>query len=204
VRSRRPGAETVLKAHAGSLAQGGAIRLMHPRWSDFDSWVAMRQKDRDYLTPWEPDWAQDHLTRAAYRRRLASFKTLVNSGRAYPFHIIRDQPEALIGACNLTHIERGAAQSARLGYWIGQDFTRNGYARAAVDAVARFAFDKLGLHRVEAAVQPENIASIKVLEAVGFQKEGLARGYLKIGGVWADHALYARLARDGSGPTPAI
>ena len=74
--------------------------------------------------------------------------------RAYPFHIFRET--TLIGACNVTHIDRGMAQSARLGYWIGERFTGRGFARAAVQSVSSFCFDNLGLHRIEAAVQSDN------------------------------------------------
>lgn len=189
---RAIGADTILKARAA----GGSIRLMHPRWTDFEDWTALRLDNQTYLRPWEPDWQPEHLSRTAYRKRLATFKKLVANARAYPFHIIRDQPETLIGACNITHIERGAAQSAKLGYWVGQAYARNGFARAAVSASTDFCFDKLNLHRVEAAVQADNIASIKVLEAVGFQPEGTARGMLKINGRWADHVIYAKLRSD--------
>jgi len=120
----------------------------------------------------------------------------VKDDTAYPFHIFRAQSEVLIGACNITHIERGAAQSAKLGYWIGEGHARQGFARAAVGAVNQFCFEKLGLHRIEAGVQPENEASIKVLEAMGYSYEGRARGMLKINGQWRDHLIYAKLSSD--------
>lgn len=183
---------TVLRARAA----GGSITLRHPRWADFEDWALLRRENKEYLTPWEPAWGPTHLSRQAYKPKLARFKKLVGQDQAFPFHVFRDTPETLIGACNLTHIERGVAQSAKLGYWIGQGYARNGFARAAVAAACQFSFETLGLHRIEAAVQPENEASIKVLEAVGFSEEGTARGYLKINGRWADHIVYAKLSKD--------
>ena len=102
----------------------------------------------------------------------------------------------LIGAANLTHVERGAAQSAKLGYWVSRLEMNRGHARAAVKALTAFAFETLALHRIEAAVQADNSASIRVLESNGFQREGTARGLLRINGQWADHAIYARLRSD--------
>lgn len=175
---------------------GGMLILRHPRWSDYEQWSETRRKDADYLQPWEPDWLDGHLSRASYRTRLNRFKKLVATDRAYPFHIIRSDTDRLIGAANLTHIERGAAQSAKLGYWVAQSQMNRGYARAAVAALTRFAFETVSLNRVEAAVQSDNTASIRVLEANNFRHEGTARGLLRINGRWTDHAIYARLRQD--------
>ncbi|WP_427454724.1 GNAT family N-acetyltransferase [Litorimonas sp. WD9-15] len=173
---------------------GGAIELRHPRWADFEDWAALRRESTDYLRPWEPDVSTAGLHRPAYRARLSRLKKLVQQDRAYPFNIFREG--TLVGACNITHIDRGTAQSAKLGYWIGERFTGRGFARAAVTASTTFCFEGLGLHRVEAAVQTDNAASIKVLQAAGFTFEGVARGMLKIDGAWRDHDIYARLSGD--------
>ncbi|MEL7232162.1 MAG: GNAT family protein [Pseudomonadota bacterium] len=174
----------------------GALILRHPRWSDYDAWANIRRRDAAYLKPWEPEWTEAHLSRGSYRLRLNRFRKMVQTDRAYPFHIFRADSDVLIGSCNLTHIERGAAMSAKIGYWVAQDQQGRGHARAAVRAVCRFGFDTLGLHRIEAAVQPDNIASVRVLEATDFRLEGSARGLLRIDGQWADHAVYARLSSD--------
>lgn len=188
----RASINTTLSAHAA----GGAITLRHPRWADYEAWAELRANNEGYLIPWEPEWGPNHLSRPSYRSRLSRLKKWVAQDQAYPFHVFRSGTETLIGACNVTHIERGAAQSAKLGYWIGEGFARNGFARAAVTTVSHFCFNTLGLHRIEAAVQEDNEASIKVLEAVGFTLEGRARGLLKINGVWRDHLIYARLSHD--------
>jgi len=158
---------------------GGTIELCHPRWADFEAWVALRRENLEYLRPWEPDISTAGLNRSAYRARLARLKRLVQQDRAYPFYMFRET--TLIGACNITHIDRGTAQSARL---------------AAVKAATQFCFEGLNLHRVEAAVQVDNAASIKVLKAAAYQFEGTARGLLKVNGAWRDHDIYARLRDD--------
>lgn len=189
---RKPGMSTELY---GSAA-GGGVYLRHPGWTDFEDWVALRRDNKPHLSPWEPEWNDRHLTRPAYRSKLSRFKRMVTAGEGYPFYIYRADDQRLVGACNITHIERNVAQSAKLGYWVGEAYTRQGIARAAVSAAVRFCFEDLGLHRIEAAVRPENTPSIKVLEVVGFRPEGMARGYLKIDGQWQDHQIFSKLSSD--------
>ena len=177
-------------------APGGAVHLRHPKWADYNDWVELRRENKDFLTPWEPSWDDNHLTRPSYRARLSRFKKMVVGDTGYPFHVFRATDNQLIGACNISHIQRNVAQTAQLGHWIGQDYARQGFARASVRAATQFCFDELGLHRLEAAVRPENERSIKLLEAVGFKHEGTARGYLRIDGDWRDHIIFARLSSD--------
>jgi ribosomal-protein-alanine N-acetyltransferase len=96
----------------------------------------------------------------------------------------------LVGGATLSNIRRGVAQMASLGYWAGGTFTSRGYVTAAVRAIVRYAFEDLDLHRVEAACQPDNTASRRVLEKAGFTQEGAAKAYLKINGKWRDHLLF--------------
>lgn len=121
---------------------------------------------------------------------------MITADRGYPFHVFRADDNRLVGACNLTQVQRGSQQSAHIGYWIGKAYARNGFARASVRAVMRFAFDDLGLHRINAAVHADNQASIQLLETAGFIKEGVARNYLKVDAHWQDHFIYAKLSTD--------
>jgi ribosomal-protein-alanine N-acetyltransferase len=102
----------------------------------------------------------------------------------------------MVGGLTLANIRRGVAQAGSIGYWVGAPFARKGYMTAAVRALIPFGFRTLGLHRLEAACIPANIASISLLEKTGFTREGYARSYLCINGVWQDHLLYARLDDD--------
>lgn len=177
-------------------ARGDGVYLRHPKWAEYDAWADLRRANEAELAPWEPEWDLEHLSRPSYRSRLARFKRLVADGSGYPFHIFLASNEHFIGACHVTGIKRHVSQSAQLGYWIGEAYARKGYARAAVRAATRFSFETLGLHRVEAAVQADNVRSIRLLEACGYSKEGTARGYLRINGQWRDHDIYARLSTD--------
>jgi ribosomal-protein-alanine N-acetyltransferase len=114
----------------------------------------------------------------------------------YALFIFTASSGSLVGGLTLCNVRRGVTQSCTLGYWIGARFAQQGYMTAAVRAVVPFVFDSLELHRLEAACLPGNTASIKLLEKTGFKREGLARRYLRINGVWQDHLLYALLDSD--------
>lgn len=176
--------------------EGEGVLLRRPELGDFEEWARLRGRSRAFLTPWEPAWAIDELTRAAYRRRLKRYQVEAREGGAAPFFVFRDEDGALVGGCNLSDIRRGVKQSCNLGYWAGEPFRRRGYTRAAVRAAVAFAFGALDLHRIEAACVPSNEPSRRLLEGVGFRQEGVARAYLKINGAWRDHVLYALVRGD--------
>jgi ribosomal-protein-alanine N-acetyltransferase len=177
---------------------GGKVTLRVPEVSDHAAWADLRMRSRAFLTPWEPTWPPDDLTRAAFRARIKRYTREIAADHAYPFFIFRSDDGLLLGGVTLSNVRRGVAQSASLGYWIGAPFARQGYMTTAVNTLNRFAFDSLHLHRVEAACLPSNAASIALLKTCGFQQEGRARGYLKISGTWQDHLLFARVAEDGT------
>jgi ribosomal-protein-alanine N-acetyltransferase len=175
---------------------GKGVFLRMPVTSDFPQWAALREQSRDFLTPWEPVWPPDDLTRAAFRRRLRRYAEDQRSDQAYAFLIFRSQDDTLLGGLTLANIRRGVAQAGSIGYWTGQPYANQGYMTAAVRALIPFCFGSLRLHRLEAACIPTNKPSIALLEKCGFQREGYARGYLCINGAWQDHLLYARLKGD--------
>lgn len=177
-------------------AAGGGVYLRHPNMAEYEAWASLRLESRAFLQPWEPTWNADHLTERAYRARLSRFKKMVSADEGYPFHIFRASDNVLVGACNLTNVQRKVKQSAALGYWIGERYARQGFARASVRAACKFCFESLGIHRVEAAVRVGNEPSMALLETLGFTHEGVGRGYLKIDGDWRDHNLYAKLSSD--------
>ena len=108
---------------------------------------------------------------------------------------IDDQSE-ILGGISLTNIRRGVAQTGTLGYWTGSPYRNQGLMREAVLAVCTHAFSELQLHRVEAATILENEPSQRLLATCRFEREGLARAYLRINGTWRDHILFARLSGD--------
>jgi len=175
---------------------GAGVTLRMPLGGDFAEWAALREASRAFLVPWEPTWPIDDLTRSAFRRRLRRYAEDVRSDLAYAFLIFRSDDSAMVGGLTLANIRRGVAQAGSIGYWIGAPFARKGYMTAAMRALVPFCFGTLRLHRLEAACIPANTASVRLLEKTGFQREGYARSYLCINGVWQDHLLYARLKDD--------
>jgi len=172
---------------------GDGVSLRTPAMTDFNAWAALREASRDFLVPWEPTWPGDDLTRSAFRRRIRRYTEDLRTDQGYAFLIFRHPDDVLVGGLTLANIRRGVAQAGSLGYWMGLPHIRKGYMTAAVRAVIPFAFATLRLHRLEAACIPTNAGSIRLLENTGFLREGYAREYLCINGIWQDHLLYARL-----------
>ena len=170
---------------------GEGVYLRAPELKDFQDWADVRGASRDFLTPWEPTWAQDELSRGSFRYKLRRYAEDARDDKAHALFVFRDEDDALVGGVTLSNIRRGVAHACSLGYWAGAMHAGKGYTTAAVRAVVRFAFEDVGLHRVEAACQPDNAASRRVLEKAGFAHEGVARAYLKINGAWRDHLLFA-------------
>ena len=178
------------------VIEGKSVLVRWPDGEDFEAWSRLREISRDFLTPWEPAWPPDDLTRGAFRRRIRRYNEDQRNDLSYTFFIFRKQDRALVGGLTIANVRRGVAQTGSVGYWMGEPYARHGYMSEAVKAVAPFAFGALGLHRLEAACIPNNTASSRLLEKCGFRYEGLARQFLCINGQWQDHNLYARLHDD--------
>lgn len=178
------------------VIKGEGIYLRYPRPADYPAWARLRGESRDFLTPWEPVWADDELTRGAFRRRIKRYQKETRADSAYVFFVLRESDNALLGGCTLSNVRRGVTQCCTLGYWIGARFARQGVMTKAVKALIPFVFKTLGLHRIEAACLTDNDASKSLLGRCGFTQEGLARKYLLINGRWADHLLFALLKED--------
>ena len=179
-----------------AVLYGANVYLRQPQPGDWSEWAQLRAESRSFLTPWEPTWAGDELTRTAYRRQLRRYSRDAREGYGYAFFVFRKLDDVLMGGLTLSNVRRGVTQSCSLGYWMGKRFVGEGHMSDAVNAIARFVFNDLGLHRLEAACLPSNERSKGVLRSIGFTEEGLARQYLKINGAWRDHVLFAVLASD--------
>ncbi len=179
-----------------SMITGKGVSLRYPQLGDFQAWSELRSDSRAFLTPWEPVWPADDLSRASFRRRIKRYQHDIREDVAYPFLVFRHEDDALVGGVTLSNIRRGVAQACSLGYWAGERYARQGYLSEAVRGVMPFIFKTLKLHRVEAACLPHNEASKALLRKVGFVEEGEARQYLRINGQWQDHVLFAALASD--------
>ncbi len=179
------------------------MTLRLPQHSDFNAWTELRDDSAEFLVPWEPSRAPDHLSRRAFTNRVYWAARANSQGTAVPLILFRRTDNALLGAITLDNIRRGPVQAGTLGYWIGQPYARQGYMREAILGVVHYAFAELDLSRIEAACLPENAASRGVLEKTGFKYEGVAQSYLQINGRWRNHVLYANLRGDRRGKTDA-
>ena len=175
------------------LVRGDGLYLRPAIAADYSAWARLREQSRAFLTPWEPTWLSDDLTRAAFRRRLRRQAEDIAGDESFAFLIFDSTSDELLGGLTLGGIRRGVAQAATLGYWMGAPHAGKGRMTRAVAAVVRFGFDSLRLHRIEAACIPDNAPSIALLERNGFEREGFARAYLKINDAWRDHILLALL-----------
>jgi [ribosomal protein S5]-alanine N-acetyltransferase len=158
-------------------------------------------RNQAFHRDWSPLMPADYATPSVQEARLRAYFERHSRGEQYRFGIFLaaaqpERPERLIGNITLTGIERDFFQNGRLGYAVDQQWCRRGLITENLQQVMQFAFVKLGLHRLEASIMPENRASQRVLEKSGFEKIGHAPNYLQIQGVWRNHDLYARLATD--------
>src|ERR1044072_4155863 len=142
---------TVSLADQMPAVAGNGVVLRSPQMSDWGEWAALREASRDFLTPWEPTWPADDLTRASFRRRIRRYSEDQRSDLAYAFFIFRKDDDVLIGGLTRANLLRGCARGASLGYWIGAAYARQGHMTAAVNAIVPFTFGTLKLHRIEAA-----------------------------------------------------
>jgi ribosomal-protein-alanine N-acetyltransferase len=179
--------------------KGARVTLRLPEPSDFHEWSALRQASRGFLEPWEPRWSPDEFERHAWRQRIQRYREDFARGHAIAFFIVENSSRKLAGGITVGNIRRGVAQSAQIGYWVGERFAGKGFMVDAVRLVVPYAFNVLRLHRIEAACIPGNTRSIRVLEKAGFTREGLLRSYLKINGSWQDHYLFSLVEGDRRG-----
>ena len=177
------------------------MTLRPPIHGDFRAWAALRRESEGFLSPWEPTWARDHLSRKAFTNRVYWAQRSIANGTAVPLFLIRRADQALLGAITLDNIRRGPAQAGTTGYWIGQPHARQGLMKEAIEAVVHYAFRTLDLSRIEAGCLPENTPSRRLLEQCGYKYEGVAQSYLQINGRWRNHVLYANLRSDRRGKT---
>ncbi|WP_420452801.1 GNAT family N-acetyltransferase [Ilumatobacter sp.] len=160
--------------------------------NDFDAWSEVRRRNAEWLTVWEPsrlahqpDPTND---KSAFASRCLQRDRDRTAGTAYQFGMFVDRRVA--GEVNLNNVIRGAMQSCTVGYWIDRDHAGRGYTVEGVSLVMQFAFEQLGLHRVEVCIVPRNHRSRRVMDKLGIRSEGTAQRYLEINGTWEDHVRY--------------
>lgn len=144
----------------------------------------------------EPLHSPEYYTKNFQLKRINDSMHQMNMRREYSFGIFLKDTKELIGHISIYSIKRLPFSSAFIGYSLDERFTRKGITTEAVECITKFGFENLDLHRIEAYVSPANEGSYRVLEKVGYQREGLLKQLLYINGVWVDHYLYAKLAEE--------
>jgi ribosomal-protein-alanine N-acetyltransferase len=165
------------------IFKGKKVFLRFPNSADFAEFTALNKASRRFHRNLvNPPTDEESFADFLKRNELETDRS---------FLICRAEDGAIVGGAALSQIFRKAFQNAYLGYYLAEKYTGRGYMTEAVELVLRYAFKELKLHRVEANVQPENLASIAVLHRCGFKRDGYSPKYLKIGGRWRDHERFA-------------
>jgi ribosomal-protein-alanine N-acetyltransferase len=181
--------------------KGTAIYLRLLEGNDAAELLALRQKNFSFLQPFEPIRPEHYFTLEEQRNQIVNGRKAAENDQGFPFGIFLIETNQLIGRIELSGVARGPFQNANLGYFLDQDHNGKGYTTEAVSLCLQYGLGEAGLHRIQAGAMPRNMPSIRVLEKAGFRHEGLASRYLKINGVWEDHALYAITAEDLATPS---
>jgi len=165
------------------ILKGKKVFLRYPKAEDFTEFVALSKASRKF----HRNLTSPPLDRKGFNEYSERNESEANEN----FLICRISDGAILGTINLSQIFRKAFQNAYLGYLLFEPFTGSGFMSEAVELILKYAFQTLKLHRIEANVQPQNAASIAVLQRTNFTKEGYSPKYLKIGGRWRDHERWA-------------
>src|SRR5690625_1332675 len=172
--------------------RGAGLVLRELRRKDEREWNEIRWANRAWLAPWEyedprgpghlPSFSEYVREQARSALQQVSFGWVITDGGP------------ILGHITLSHIAWGAVRSATIGYWVASQRAGEGIAPRAVALVTDFAFEDLGLHRIEINIRPENTASLRVVEKLGFRQEGVREQYIFIDGAWRDHQSFALVA----------
>lgn len=153
--------------------------------------LEIRINNFEYFRPWDPPLPSRYFTIEGQLEIIQEFRHARSQGSAQGYGIFVQDNDLLIGRVALRNLLRGSLQSGTLGYFIDQKYANCGYTTEAGLLLMAHAYNDLKLHRIEASVMPSNAPSVRVLEKLGFRREGLARWYLFINNRWEDHLLFA-------------
>tara|TARA_B100001057_G_C22801000_1_gene931504 strand:- start:1232 stop:1810 length:579 start_codon:yes stop_codon:yes gene_type:complete len=181
------------------LIESERLYLRLPLRKDFENWVILRKKNEKFLNKWEPKKTDHFYSLRNFKLRVNWCKRNLKNKKSVSLLIFLKKDDVLIGGITMDNIRQGSSQSASLGYWLAEEFARNGYMTESMNKIIEYGFRDLKLSRLEAATLPENEPSRKLLEKVGFKYEGVAQSYLKIYGKWRNHIIYSKLREDRKG-----
>ncbi|WP_218713130.1 GNAT family N-acetyltransferase [Arthrobacter sp. BF1] len=180
--------------------ESGDLILRPIKIRDQGEWTRVRTRNAAWLEPWEASSPAGPSQLPTYAGMVRVLNQQAKDAAALPFIITERVPglskPAIVGQLTVSSIVWGSAMSATLGYWVDQDRAGLGIVPTAVAMATDHCFQALGLHRMEINIRPENVASLRVVEKLGFRDEGLRPRYLHINGRWADHRSFALTAEE--------
>jgi ribosomal-protein-alanine N-acetyltransferase len=173
----------------------GRVGVRPLRRRDARAWARLRADNAGWLGPWEATLPVEAGRPAtSYVAMIGSLRRRARLGQVMPLAVTWD--DEVVGMLTVSGITWGSARWASLGYWVAQSHAGRGVTPTAVALVCDHLMTAVGLHRVEISIRPENAASLRVVEKLGFTEIGLAKGYLHIAGQWSDHRIFQMLAED--------
>jgi ribosomal-protein-alanine N-acetyltransferase len=178
----------------------GPVGLRPPRLRDSRAWSTLRIRNESWLEPWEPTstepWKLRHAA-GAWPALHSSLRRYARAGAMLPFVVTYG--DRFVGQLTVNNVVHGALRSAHIGYWVDQSVAGRGIITTAVALATDHCFGTVGLHRVQVDIRPENAASRRVVDKLGFREEGYLVRYLDIDGAWRDHVSYALTTEDVPG-----
>jgi [ribosomal protein S5]-alanine N-acetyltransferase len=185
--------------------RAGSVQLRPLRRSDGDLWQAIRTRDEASIAPWDAtsglSWADRH-NRTQWHAHRSLLRAAARRGEVLPFAITL--AGHFVGQVTIGGVQRGALRSGWVGYWVDATVQSGGVATGALALAVGHALGPVGLHRIEATIAPENLASRAVVAHVGFRQEGYLQRYLDINGGWRDHLLFAMTREELPGGTAEL
>ncbi|PTM56606.1 GNAT family N-acetyltransferase [Desmospora activa] len=176
--------------------EGENIVLRYLNESDSAELLELELRNRDFFKHYLYTVDESYYTIEHQRKIIVDAQQQSEQDQKYIFGVFLKETEQLIGKVILAGVARGSLQSCSLGYYLDQAQNGKGYTTEAVRLAVKVAFEELQLHRIEARIMPKNIGSIRVIEKLGFQKEGHCRKDAYINGKWEDHLAFGLLAED--------
>lgn len=183
--------------------EDGDLLLRPLRYRDRSEWMALKRRNAQWLQPWEASAPAPGGPLPTYRDMVAALNRQARAGLTLPWVItLRDgagREPVMVGQLTVSGMIWGSALTASLGYWIDKDHAGRGITPHAVALATDYCFATLGLHRMEINIRPENEASLRVVQKLGFRDEGLRERFLHINGQWSDHRTFALTAEEVGG-----
>lgn len=175
----------------------GPITLRPLARRDARRWRSLRAANAEWLAPWEATHPEPDGRSPTFGAMVARARREARAGRMLPFAV--DVEDRLVGQISVSVVTWGSLRSAHIGYWVDRAVAGRGIMPTSVAMVVDHAFFTVGLHRVEVNIRPENLASLRVVQKLGFREEGLRQRYLHIDGAWRDHLTFALTVEDVPG-----